>query len=129
MERQPRSFRTPGPRWALAVVAAGLPVWTTVAIALDVYGHRDDPGGCWDAIVVAGCPVMRNGQPSQSLFRRTSKAVELWQKGRAPVIVLTGGAGESTPAEAVAAAAVARRMGVPESAMILEDKSRTTLEM
>jgi uncharacterized SAM-binding protein YcdF (DUF218 family) len=42
--------------------------------------------------------------------------------------VLTGGGGESLPAEAAAAAAVARRMGVPESALILEDKSRTTLE-
>ncbi len=116
------------PIWAIAAAAAGFPIWCGLAIALDRYGHRPDPGGHFDAIVVAGCRVMPNGQPSLCITRRTTKAVELWRRGLAPVIVLTGGIGAFPPAESSAAAAVARGLGVPDSAMILESKSTSTAE-
>ena len=89
------------PIWAIAAAAAGFPIWCGLAIALDRYGHRT---------------------------RRTTKAVELWRRGLAPVIVLTGGIGAFPPAESSAAAAVARGLGVPDSAMILESKSTSTAE-
>lgn len=115
-------------RWLIVIGAVGFPLWVAAAVVLDVYGHRPDPTGSWDAIVVAGCRVMPNGLPSLSLVRRTTKAVELWRRGLAPVIVLTGGVGKSPPAEAVAAAGLARQLGVPDSALIVEDKSTSTLE-
>ena len=115
-------------RFAPVILLMGLPVWTAAGIALDIYGHRVDPDGIWDAIVVAGCRVLPSGRPSLSLLRRTVKAVELWKRGLAPVIVLTGGVGEHPPAEAIAAAQVARSLGVPDSALVVEDRSRSTLE-
>jgi uncharacterized SAM-binding protein YcdF (DUF218 family) len=112
----------------MAAAVAGFPVWCGVAIALDWYGRRPDPSGHFDAIVVAGCRVMPSGQPSLSLTRRTTKAVELWRQGLAPMIVFTGGVRDFPPAESAAAAAVARNLGVPDTAMLLEGKSTSTAE-
>lgn len=107
----------------------GFPIWVATAVVLDAIGHRQDPGGKWDAIVVAGCGVNPDGRASLALVRRTTKAVELWQAGRAPVIVLTGGSGKRTPlTEAEAAAVVARSLGVPDRNLILESRSIDTAE-
>jgi len=108
--------------------------WLLSALLLDRYGRRGrgdrhlNDGG-WDAIVVAGCAVMPDGSPSRALRRRTERAVELWRQGIAPVIVLTGGRGGDRPAEARAAASYAReRLGVPATALLIEDRSSTTEE-
>jgi uncharacterized SAM-binding protein YcdF (DUF218 family) len=106
----------------------GFPIWFSIAVLLDIYGNRGDPGGYWDAIVVAGCRVKPDGHASLSLVRRTQKAVELWKAGRAPVIVLTGGMGNWPPTEAQAAAALAEELGVPRQNLILENRSTNTLE-
>jgi len=116
------------PFWAVVAAVAGFPLWCGLAFALDRYGYRADPTGHFDAIVVAGCRVMAGGLPSLSLTRRTTKAVELWRRGLAPVIVFTGGVGDFPPAESSAAAAVARNLGVPDAAMVLEGKSTSTAE-
>lgn len=110
------------------VAVIGFPVWTLSAALLDYDGHRPDPTGKWDAIVVAGCRVLPDGRASLSLTRRTEKAVQLWRAGRAPVIVLTGGVGRWPRSEAAAAAEVARSLGVPEQQLILEARSKNTLQ-
>lgn len=103
--------------------------WVLAALSLDAYGQRAAPAsGSWDAIVVAGCKVMPGGRPSPSLERRVRKAVELWRAGRAPLLVFTGGVGENPPAEAAVAAQLARSLGVPESAIVREERSTTTAE-
>jgi uncharacterized SAM-binding protein YcdF (DUF218 family) len=55
-------------------------------------------------------------------------AVELWKKGHAPLLVLTGGRGLHPPPESHAAAALAREHGVPDSALRIEDRSSNTVE-
>lgn len=102
--------------------------WMTVAAGLDAYGQRRHGGSSWDAIVVAGCRVMPGGQPSHALEARTHKAVELWRRGAAPRIVFTGGLGVHPPAEAVAASNLALSLGVPASALEVEDRSTSTEE-
>lgn len=103
--------------------------WVGAALALDAYGQRDAPTtGTWDAIVVAGCKVMPNGQPSGALDRRVRRAVGLWRAGRAPLLVFTGGVGTYPPAEAEASAGLALSLGVPESAIVREARSTTTAE-
>ena len=82
----------------------------------------------WDAIVVAGCRVGADGQPGRSLAARTQRAAALYKAGLAPLIVFTGGACTSTHSEARAAANLARRLGVPAEAQILEESSATTRE-
>ena len=107
---------------------AGLPLWCVLAVIIDRLGLRLPPQGTFDAIVVAGCRVLPGGQPSGCLARRVTKAVDLWRLGLAPTIAMTGGVGTFPPSEAVVAATVARDLGVPESALILEEHSTSTLE-
>ena len=115
-------------RWAAVAGAVCVSVWLGLALALDRYGHRADPPAGWDAIVVAGCRVLPDGQPSLALKRRTRLAVALWQAGVAPRIVFTGGVGTWPPSEARAAADYAAGLGVPPEARTLEERSTSTEE-
>ncbi len=112
------------------VLFLGVPAaWGLAAWWLDQYGLSPLPEGArYDAIVVAGCRVMPDGRPSPALARRVLLAVQLFQEGRAPRMVFTGGKGEPPPprSEAEAAADLAREHGVPAEAIVLEDQSRTT---
>jgi len=98
------------------------------AVWLDRRGLREPAAQSFDAIVVLGCRVYDDGRPSLSLRRRTERAVELWRRGLAPTIVLTGGLGTAPISEAAAAAAIARELGVPRDALVLEERSTTTEE-
>jgi uncharacterized SAM-binding protein YcdF (DUF218 family) len=113
-------------RWA---ALGGALSWSVLAWGLDRYGQgRPAPEGRWDAIVVLGCRVFPDGQPSVALARRVQKAAELWAAGRADTIVLTGGRGDTGVVEAEVAATVAEALGVPRSALVLETRSTSTDE-
>lgn len=113
-------------RW---VALGGALSWSALAWGLDRYGQRrPEPEGRWDAIVVLGCRVFPDGQPSVALARRVQKAAELFEAGRADVLVLTGGRGDTGVVEAEVAATVAESLGVPRSAMVLETRSTSTDE-
>jgi uncharacterized SAM-binding protein YcdF (DUF218 family) len=114
-------------RWALGS-ALLIAAWVLAGCAVDWYGRSRKAHGQWDAIVVAGATVWRGGRPSKALTRRTLAGVELWKQGYAPRLVLTGGVGAHGPAEGVVAARIAREQGVPESALIVEDRSHSTEE-
>lgn len=103
-------------------------LWVSVAFALDRFGLRAPPSGEWDGIIVPGCAVWEGGRPSPALERRTRHAVNLWRAGLATRIVLTGGVGRVPPAEATVAAELARSLGVPEEALLLERDSVSTHE-
>jgi uncharacterized SAM-binding protein YcdF (DUF218 family) len=108
--------------WLLLIPAT----WVAAALALDAHGRRAVPAGQWDAIIVPGCKVRKDGHPSAALARRVRHAVALWKEGRAPTLVMTGGIGTHPPAEAVVAADLARSLGVPEASILIEDASTTT---
>ncbi len=113
---------------AILLIVATLGPWTLAAAWLDHHGQRQVPAGSWDAIVVAGCRVDPGGVPSPALQRRTELGVELWRQGRAPVLAFTGGVGEHPPSEAQAASDLAAELGVPQDAMVLEQRSASTEE-
>jgi uncharacterized SAM-binding protein YcdF (DUF218 family) len=126
---EPRRRVKPWRRVARWVALGGALSWSMVAWGLDRYGQgRPAPEGHWDAIVVLGCRVFPDGQPSVALARRVQKAAELWAAGRAETIVLTGGRGDAGVVEAEVAAAVAESLGVPRSALVLETRSTSTDE-
>lgn len=125
---------------SLVVFVLGLPLvgGTLVALVEQRAGGFDPPTGtAFDAIVVLGGGVADKGtlRPSVELddssIRRTICGVELFERGLAPRLVLTGGDasifGEG-PLEAAEMARLARRLGVPEGAIALETRSRTTYE-
>jgi uncharacterized SAM-binding protein YcdF (DUF218 family) len=89
-------------------------------------GRGAGRAGGADAIVVLGCALDENGGPTPALERRTRHGIALYRAGTAPLLVLSGG-GHPRP-EAAAMVEIARAAGVPEAALLLEDRSRNTFE-
>jgi len=90
-------------------------------------GNRDEHPNA-DAIVVLGA-AQYDGRPSPVLQARVDHAVDLYQSGIARYLIVTGGKEEGDrTTEAAAARAVAIARGVPASAILVEDRGRTTLE-
>jgi uncharacterized SAM-binding protein YcdF (DUF218 family) len=82
-----------------------------------------------DAIIVLGAGVRRDGTAGPTLTRRSQEGARLYAAGYAPVIICTGGVPYRAPRpEAEACADVLRAQGVPDSAIVLETRSRSTEE-
>ncbi len=90
-------------------------------------GERDEQRPA-DAIVVMGA-AQYDGRPSPIFAARLDHAVELYLAGVAPRLIVTGGkaTGDRTT-EAAAAETYAIAHGVPKTAILVEDRSRNTLE-
>jgi uncharacterized SAM-binding protein YcdF (DUF218 family) len=90
-------------------------------------GRPTDPDPA-EAIVVLGA-AQYDGRPSPQLASRLDHALELYDEGVAPVVMVTGGnqpGDRFTEAEASANYLLDR--GVPESAIMREDVGHTTFE-
>lgn len=81
-----------------------------------------------DAIVVLGA-AQYDGRPSPQLAARLDHVVDLWNRGLAPVVVVTGGKlpGDRFT-EAQASTRYLTRRGVPASAILAEDQSHNTYD-
>lgn len=83
------------------------------------------------ALVVLGAAVRADGAPSPALLRRARAGLRLWHAGGASLILASGGRGKGRdegPTEAGVIARLLREGGVPEAAILTEDRSRTTAE-
>lgn len=90
-------------------------------------GSLAGPGA--DVILVLGGGLDADLTLHDNTARRVDLAVRLWQAGRAPVIVMSGGVPDGYPgaaADAMAARAVAA--GVPQKALRAETRSHSTLQ-
>lgn len=82
-----------------------------------------------DTIVVLGAGVTQGGWPGKASLERTVKGVILYKKGLANKIIFSGGWDhDGYIASAKAMAAVAKDLGVPPNAIIIEDQSHNTFE-
>lgn len=115
-------------RIALAAVVGFVLVVGYVTFRIWNQGSRDDARPA-DAIVVLGA-AQYNGTPSPLFEARLDHAVELYESGVAPVFIVTGGKGRpgDVTTEADAALAYAVGKGIPRDAILVEDRSRTTVE-
>ena len=87
---------------------------------------RSDQARNVDAIVVMGA-AQYDGRPSPQLAARLDHAVELWNDGLAPLVIVTGGNQEGDRfTEASASAEYLAARGVPASAIVQEDAGSTT---
>ena len=111
---------------AAAIGVMAVTAWTTFRIW--ERGYRDDSRQA-DAIVVLGA-AQWNGVPSPLFQRRLDHAIKLYQDGLAPVLIVTGGKGRELDitTEAAAAQAYAIGHGIPESAILSEERGTNTLE-
>ena len=116
-------------RWLIVRLAL---VWgigiILLAIIIYVYGRIDHTQKA-DVIVVLGAGVQLDNSPGPSLIRRSEQAAALWKKGLSPTIICSGGTpGVVKRSEADACRAILVGAGIPESAILLEDRSRSTEE-
>ena len=89
---------------------------------------RSDHAGPADAIVVMGA-AQYDGRPSPQLAARLDHVVELWPRGLAPLVVVTGGKRPGDRfTEAEASAAYLEERGVPAEAIVLEDQGTNSYE-
>src|SRR5215213_8030026 len=108
-----RSSASLGWRLALTCVAAAASIWL-VSLALVIVFERLDTGRSAHAIVVLGA-AQYDGRPSPVLRARVDHAIELWQRGLAPLLIMTGGRGTGdTTTEAAVERRYAMHHGVPD---------------
>jgi uncharacterized SAM-binding protein YcdF (DUF218 family) len=124
MERPQRS--SVWRRRVLIRVAGIVAIWWLVCLGAVLTWALQDDAQKADAIIVLGAAQYR-GKPSPVLRARLDHAVALWQRGLAPRMVLTGGIGEGDSAsEAAVGRAYVASLGVPDSALLLENEGRTS---
>lgn len=87
-------------------------------------GMLDPP----DVVVVMGAQVLPGGAPSRTLEARVRHAARLYARGEAKLLIPTGGLGEHPPSEAEVMAEILHGEGVPDDAVVLEDRATSTWE-
>jgi len=96
--------------------------------AIHIAGRQDSARPA-DVIIALGAGLRRDGSPGPALTRRSLQAADLWRQGIAPTVICAGGQAESFPrSEADACREILRNQSLPPSAILLEDKSRSTEE-
>lgn len=102
-----------------------------LALPLDPRGVASAPQPA-GAIVILGAPLRPDGALPPLAEERVRTGVDLWRRGLAPVICVTGGhcprGHEHTLAEAEGMARWVRAAGVPESALRVDREARSTRE-
>ena len=73
--------------------------------------------------------MRRDGRPGPALTRRSLHAADLWQEGIAPLVLCTGGQSEYyARTEASACREILLAAGLTDSAILMEENSRSTEE-
>ena len=102
---------------ALLLVVLLALTWAAVVVAVAIQAAHDEATGA-DAIVVLGA-AQYNGRPSPVFRARLDHAATLYQRGLAPVVLVTGGVG---PRDSLNEANIGRdylsRLGLPDEAVI-----------
>ncbi len=123
----PRSLTRDLARIILLGIVASIAIALYATWRIMVQGAQDDARPA-DAIVVLGA-AQYDGRPSPVFRARLDHAVDLFQQGIAPVLIVTGGKQEGDrTTEAATARAYAVSRGVPDASILDEDRARTTLE-
>lgn len=117
-------------RWRWVLLGSGLLLAGALAVlVLYVTVPRGDAGeGPVDALLVLGTPAGLHGEINPMQLWRVREAVREFRAGRAPRILFAGGAAANRYVEADVMARLAEEQGVPESAILRERQSHTTLE-
>ena len=109
---------------ALVAVAA---LFAVTYRTIDQRSGRDESRPA-DVILVLGSAVWPNEQPSPSLRARTERAIELYQEGYAPYLLLSGALGHYPPEEAEVMRRLAVEAGIPQEALFLDEEAHSTWE-
>ncbi len=134
----PRSEWTPRRRWWVAFGSGALAAlaieavlrFTPLADRIAVPILRPDTEGPAEVAVVLGAGVDATCAPNLFAIRRTHLAARWYRQGRVPMLLFTGGpsSGSGNCTVARAMADLAEELGVPSSAVLLEESASSTWE-
>lgn len=111
--------------WLLGLLMVG--GWLVSLAGVLFWENRDEARPA-SAIVVLGA-AQYVGRPSPVLRARVDHAIDLWKRGLAPTIIVTGGFGDhDTTSEAAVAQRYAIEHGVAPRAILMENTGRSTSE-
>ncbi len=114
-------------RWLGRLVLLVL-LWLAGVLAWIWIGPSETEDSGADYALVLGAAV-HDEVPSPVFRARIDHAVDLWQQGRVETLIFTGGFAEGGGlSEGEAARDYAIQEGVPESAIVVESGSQTTME-
>ena len=82
----------------------------------------------FDVILVLGTPSLPDGSPSPEQRSRVLEGIRELRAGRAPRIVMTGGAAHNQFVEAHTMVEFAQTQGVPEAELIEEGRAQNTIQ-
>lgn len=113
-----------------ALVAAGLNgiVLLQAHDRVSTLAEAESEGLKADCIVVLGASVLSDGSLSPILAHRVDAAVELYESGAAPVIVMSGDGRASNYDEPLHMKEYAMSKGVPESAIVCDEGGYHTFD-
>lgn len=80
------------------------------------------------AIIILGASIKSNGQPSDALRDRLDTGIDLFKRGKAPLILLTGDGGRNRADEITAMKNHVLNAGVPENAIFTDGQGYRTYE-
>jgi uncharacterized SAM-binding protein YcdF (DUF218 family) len=115
----------------MVILPAGLIVLSLLAwgaVARELAPTSNTSLEHFDAIIVLGAPSTREGNPSPVQLARVTAAVQEYERGVAPRLILSGAPDPNRPAEARVMARTAEAQGIPESAIFEEVRARNTIE-
>ncbi|WP_101927237.1 MULTISPECIES: YdcF family protein [Luteimonas] len=104
-------------------------LWLAGVAAWIVYVGNRDEAGTADAIVVLGAAAY-DAVPSPVFEARIEHGLDLFRAGHAPTLIFTGGYGGASArfSESQVARRYALRHKIPDDAILIESRSRTTVE-
>jgi uncharacterized SAM-binding protein YcdF (DUF218 family) len=111
---------------ACAAVVAGLIAWAAIARTFAPKGNSTQEH--FDVLMVLGSPADSDGNPTPTELARVTEAVNEYERGVAPRMIITGGPAHNRFVEADAMARVAEAQGIPAGAIVEERTARNTME-
>jgi len=100
--------------------------WAAIARALAPKGNTTQDR--FDVLIVLGYPADADGNPTPTELERVTEAVHEYERGVAPLMILTGGAAHNQYVEAQVMARVAEAQGIPAAQILEEPQARNTVE-
>jgi uncharacterized SAM-binding protein YcdF (DUF218 family) len=134
MAEEPYPSNPEKPFWLRAVPLAMLALVGALVLFVGVTGSRivaaagESPAGRADAIVIFGA-AQYAGRPSPVFKARLDHGYELFERGLAPIVITTGGAGQDPDfTEGGVGRDYLQHRGVPEKALIAETQGSDTAQ-
>jgi uncharacterized SAM-binding protein YcdF (DUF218 family) len=115
-------------RGAVAASAVVVSVIAWAAIARALAPTENTKQEHFDALIVLGYPADADGNPTPTELERVNEAVNEYERGVAPRMIITGGAAHNQFVEADVMARVAEAQGVPAGSIVEERTARDTIE-